>query len=376
MRYILVNGDFLPGSGMGRPNYELARYLVETKGFETHLVSYTAAPELLAQPLIKWHPVAKPLNSYLLGETLMRRSGRRVAARYAAARVIGNGGNCAWGDVSWVHYVHAAYRPAVATDWLRRTKNALWHRKCLAEERTALQRARLIIANSERTRQEVIELFGVAPERVMTVYLGVDAAEFRPPTDAERRAAQTALGWDSDHLTAVFIGALGDRRKGFDILFAAWQELCREAAWDVDLVAVGAGAERADWQARSVAAGLGARVHFMGFTRQVREVLWASELLVSPTRYEPYGLGVHEALCCGVPAFVTRTAGVAERYPLELQDLLLDAPPTVADVVARLRRWRADVGGYRTRVAEFGAHLRQRSWHDMAQDMITLIERK
>jgi hypothetical protein len=38
-----------------------------------------------------------------------------------------------------------------------------------------------------------------------------------------------------------------------------------------------------------------------------------------------------------------------------------------------LRRWRADPNGYRARVAEFGAELRQRTWADMARDIVAII---
>jgi glycosyltransferase involved in cell wall biosynthesis len=95
------------------------------------------------------------------------------------------------------------------------------------------------------------------------------------------------------------------------------------------------------------------------------------DALVSPTHYDAYGQGVHEALCCGLPAFVTRCAGVAERYPEELADLLLDDPPSAADVVRRLRLWHGDRATYVARVAHFGEVLRRRSWADMAEDILT-----
>ncbi len=371
-RYVLVSADVKPGSGMGRPNYELARYLAEQN--EVHLVAYEVARELMEHPRIIWHRVPKPLNSYILGEPLLRRYGQRVRRQLgASARLIGNGGNCLSNDVTWAHYVHAAYRPLVKTSGPRRVKAALTHRQCLRDERRALQMAQLVIANSDRTARLITEHYEVAPERVRTVYLGV-ADEFKPAMNAERSAARVALGWPEEGLTAVFVGALGDRRKGFDALFAAWQELCRDKSWDVELAVAGVGAEARTWQERSRAAELDGRIRWLGHTNDIATLLRASDALVSPARYEPYGLNAHEALCCGLPAFVTRTAGVAGRYPPELAELLLDAPPEAADIVGRLRRWREDVAGYRARVASFGADLRQRSWRDMAREIVDIME--
>jgi glycosyltransferase involved in cell wall biosynthesis len=361
---------------MDRANYELAWYLADQAGARVHLVSHFVAPPLAEHPNVTWHRVAKPFNSYALAEPRLEREGRRIAEslRGEHPRVIVNGGNCSWGDVNWVHYVHAAYRPEVERGALRRWKTSWSHGRFLAAERKALTAARVIVANSLRTRNDVIENFGLPAERVHPVYYGINDHEFTPPTAESRRAARAALGWDHDRPTAIFVGALGDRRKGFDVAFAAWEELCGRSDWDVDLVAVGAGAGVEWWRARAAAGGLDQRVRMMGFTRDVPLVMAAADLLISPTRYEAYGLGVHEALCSGLPAFVTRGAGVAERYPEALTELLLNDPPEADDLAAKLLRWHAAVHGYRERAYHFGATLRQRSWSEMAQQMIEIIE--
>ena len=66
-------------------------------------------------------------------------------------------------------------------------------------------------------------------------------------------------------------------------------------------------------------------------------------------------------------------AGVAERYPDELSDLLLSDPPKAIDLADRLRLWRANMNDYSARVARFGAELRQRSWTDMSREIHELI---
>src|SRR5437870_3019571 len=84
-------------------------------------------------------------------------NGRRWAKRLATrgARVVVNGGSCQWGDVNWVHYVHAAYSPEVREGVVRKLVTRWNHRKWLAEERRAIRDARFVIANSNRTRQDV-----------------------------------------------------------------------------------------------------------------------------------------------------------------------------------------------------------------------------
>jgi glycosyltransferase involved in cell wall biosynthesis len=360
---------------MDRANYELAWYLADEVKAEVHLVSYFVASPLAEHPQITWHKVAKPFDMYLLAEPLLDRAGRRVARELSnrGAHVLVNGGNCDWGDANWVHYVHAAYRPPHAGGPLRALKNKFAHRTFLKNEKTSLKHARVIVANSERTRQDIIKNVGVAPARVHTIYYGIDRKEFHPTSEDESARAKLNLKWTAGHAVVAFIGALGDRRKGFDQLFAAWESLCADEDWDVDLAVIGTGSELPAWKARAVSSNLEQRIHFMGFRKDVPAILAACDALVAPTRYEAYGLGVHEALCRGLPSLVSRTAGVAECYPPELADLLLDDPPKSQDIAQRLRRWRADMNGYHARVARFSEVLRQRSWTDMAREIVEKI---
>ena len=60
---------------------------------------------------------------------------RLVGAK--GARVVVNGGNCRWGDVNWVHYVHAAWSLCAAGGIPRRLKAFAAHRSYLAAERQA-----------------------------------------------------------------------------------------------------------------------------------------------------------------------------------------------------------------------------------------------
>ncbi len=355
----------------------MATYLAG-RGDEVHLVAHRVADDLRARPNVVVHRVPKPLNSYLLGEPLLDRFGRVVARRIArdGGRVIVNGGNCLWGDVNWVHYVHAAWHPLASGSLARRFKAVVTHRRALAQERAALRRARLVIANSERTRIELIDRLGVRPERVRTIYLGVDAERFRPASPAERTEARARLGWSADDRPVLaFVGALGDLRKGFDVLFDAWRRLSADPDWDGRLVVVGAGAALPHWQGRAAEAGwLDRSVQFLGFRADVPEILRACDVLVSPTRYEAYGLNVQEALCSGLPALVSASAGIAERYPPELDWLRLPDAENAADLAARLRRWRERFASPLAGVGVVFRELRAYTWEETAARFVAAME--
>ena len=241
-------------------------------------------------------------------------------------------------------------------------KAASLHRRDLAAERRRIRAARLVICNSRRTRDDVVERIGVDPSRVQVVYYGSDRARFSLVDREERAAAKRALGCAPDRPLVGFVGALGDRRKAFDSLFAAWTRLVPSNRLGCRPDRGGRGSRAAAVAGSApTAAGLAARVRLVGFRADMPDVLAALDALVHPARYEAYGLSVHEAICRGVPAIVSRSAGVAEQYPADLDDLLIDDPNDAAELAAQLLRWRCRVDEIRGRVAPLSRTLRGRT---------------
>lgn len=378
-RWLIVTGDLVRTGGMDRANLALAEFLAD-RGVDTRLVAFRAESRLIDRANVRHDRVPLPFRSYTLGLPLLARAGARAARQVLASggRVVVNGGNCRCADVNWVHYVHAAYRPEGRPGAMARLRLGWSRMRELVKERAALQTARRVVVNSHRTRADVIAL-GVRPDAVSVVYYGIDAAEFLPPEDRaggldEARATRAELGIPPNAPLAVFVGALGDRRKGLDTLFAAWRQLAAGGA-PPSLLVAGSGRELRMWEQHIRSAGLSDYVRLLGFRHDVPRLLRAADLLVSPARYEAYGLGVHEAICCGIPAIVSRSAGVAERYPADLAgDLLIDNPSDPDELARRLRGWRADVEGWKRRVRPFSDLLRARSWDDMAAEFVAVAE--
>jgi glycosyltransferase involved in cell wall biosynthesis len=362
---------------MDAPNYALASYLARAER-PVHLVGYRVADDLRRERNVIVHRVPKLANAYALSAPALGGFGwlwaKSVTRR--GGRVVVNGGNCPFPAANWVHYVHAAFAPAVAGgDW-RSIKARRLHGLNLVTERVALRAAKLVIANSERTRRDVIERVGVPEGRVLRVYYGVDAQQFRPATPAERGEARRSLGWTDNRARVAFVGALTDRRKGFDVAYEAWRILCARPSWDADLVVIGTGAELPIWRTRSQTDGLQDRVSFLGFRPDVARILSACDALIAPTRYEAYGAGVHEALCCGLPAITSANAGVAERYPESLRCLLLDEMESPQSVAACLWLWREREQELSYSVRSLSDDLRRRSWDDMSRDIVSLCDER
>ena len=72
---------------------------------------------------------------------------------------------------------------------------------------------------------------------------------------------------------------------------------------------------------------------------------------------------------------MSATAGVAERYPPQLSDLLIANPDDPRELVERLRAWRCDSERFRLLVQPLSEQLRARTWDAMASDIAALVDR-
>lgn len=370
--WMIVAGDFSETGGMDRANLQLANYLAFDR--PVTLVCHRVAESLANHPNVTVVPVARPFGKHLLGEPLLARAGRKLANRLSQefAHIVVNGGNCFWPDVNWVHCVHAAYPPPVAGNIVNSLKIRLNHQRNVRLERQAIQRSKTIICNSQRTANDIVNLIGVTPDRIRVVYLGIDPHQFPPITPEVRKQSREKLRL-SDRPWVGFIGQLGNRIKGFDKLYEAWATLCKNPSWDVNLLVIGAGASLLDWQRRSASDGLAGRVQFFGFRTDIPEIIAACDAMIQPSRYDAYGLAVQEGICRGLPVLVSRHAGISERYPPELVDLVIPDPEDTSDIVERLYHWRQNLNKLAELTKPFSDQLRSHTWDDMAKEFVAAV---
>ena len=166
------------------------------------------------------------------------------------------------------------------------------------------------IAVSERTKREVVSEYGVSPERISVIYPSVDIERFSPKVRSSLRdAARSRFIGDRDALVIGFVGS-GYFRKGLDVVFKLLLALRKNGVRARALVA-GRGRQR-EYRLKASLWGLGADVVFLGAERNVEEVFAASDVVVLPSLYEPFGLAPLEAMACGVPVVVSGQCGIAE----------------------------------------------------------------
>jgi len=181
----------------------------------------------------------------------------------------------------------------------------------------AVKRARHILADSDSTRRDLIELMAVAPERISVLYPGVEP-RFQPVQDTEVLERVRV----SYSLPEQFILGLGtlQPRKNFHGLIEAFRWLLatrggeREIA-NLHLVIVGGkGWMYEDTLAQVEHHGLEERVHFLGFVADgdLPALYDLASVFAFPSWYEGFGLPVLEAMACGTPVVAANNSSLPE----------------------------------------------------------------
>ena len=200
---------------------------------------------------------------------------------------------------------HRAYLDAMAPRVHRR---AAYHRLLLALERRLFATTPEIVAISRLGAREIARIYGVPETRLTVIYNGVDLARFHPDhrtrhrTAARAEAAVAAEAW-----VALFAGS-GFERKGLATALEALAALDDRRS---RLLVLGKGETR-PYRDLAARLGLGNRVVWLGARPEIERWYASADVLVLPTRYEPFG-NVHlEALASGLPVVTTTAAGGAE----------------------------------------------------------------
>jgi glycosyltransferase involved in cell wall biosynthesis len=169
---------------------------------------------------------------------------------------------------------------------------------------------------SECTKQDLVELYGVSPDRVDVVPLGVDAASFRAPSTQDVAGVKTRFGIDGPYL--LFLGGI-ERRKNIPAIVRAFSQMDPDSR--PKLVIAGGAVAWDPLASRSLRMGFEflprrAResIVFTGYVTDEEKValLGGAEALVYPSLYEGFGLPVLEAMACGTPVVTSNVSSLPE----------------------------------------------------------------
>jgi glycosyltransferase involved in cell wall biosynthesis len=166
-----------------------------------------------------------------------------------------------------------------------------------------------IVAVSEFDRQRYIELEHVPPQKIETVYVGIDIARFTRQLSPE--AARQAAGLPAGKRLITVVARLFPQ-KNHQGLLAALLLLPEELRAQVRCLLVGSGDLETQLRQQVQERGLQETVLFLGERSDIPTILWATDLMVLPSHFECLPSVISEAMAAGCPVVATAVGGVPE----------------------------------------------------------------
>lgn len=225
--------------------------------------------------------------------------------------------------VTTIHDVMPIRLAALFRPWFR-------HYAAIVMPRLA-RRSRLVITVSEATKQEIVEEFRLAPDRVRVIPHGVDP-EFRPLAPDDPRIPEVRRRYQLPERFVLAVGSI-EPRKNLDRLLQAISLLRRRGETrDINLVHSGPEGWHPEhvW-ARARDLGLNGATRFLGYTpaADLHVLYGLARAFAYPSLWEAFGLPVIEAMACGCPVVTSglsslpEIAGDAAQFvdPLSVDDI-------------------------------------------------------
>jgi glycosyltransferase involved in cell wall biosynthesis len=215
----------------------------------------------------------------------------------------------------------------------------------------------MYIAVSHAAARHLIGTKRVPQSKVRVIHNGRDLDRFAP-TDTQRRTATRAALGLGDEPTCLTLARLDDQ-KGHRHLIDALAILAPRRPNLVTLLA-GEGPLEQALRAQCAALGLADRVRFLGYRRDVPELLEAADMVVLPSLYEGLPLVAIEALAARRPMVATEVDGTPEVVIHERTGLL--APPANPVALAAAMERLLDDPALASRLASEGCKFVQENF--------------
>jgi glycosyltransferase involved in cell wall biosynthesis len=256
-----------------------------------------------------------------------------------------------------------------------RDAGVMWTARFRAATRRMAATCDWIIADSEASRKQVIELLNFAAERTVTVHLGADT--WPDHSDAQRQEARAALRaafqWPAESRIILFVGAIIPRKDPLGLL-NAFAALHKDRP-DTRLLFCGT-FTKASPPVLLEAARLGVRaaVAAPGAVDDsgLRRAYAGADLFALPSLFEGYGLPALEAMAAGLPTVLSSGGALPE----VARGAALFSPPGDAEALrANLERVLDDPAQQARLRSEGRKRAATFTWSRCARETLAVLEK-
>ena len=181
--------------------------------------------------------------------------------------------------------------------WYKPIDRAIYTRKT----RYACNTAGRIIAISEQTKNDIMEYYGIHPDRIEVVYQGCDPGFYAKLKEERKNVLREKYGLPSQYLLNV--GTIEPRKNLLQIIKAL-----HIASLRIPLVVIGRATAYAEIVKRYISDHLMEHIYFLENVPKddLPALYQMAVIFIYPSRFEGFGIPILEALSSGTPVITSR----------------------------------------------------------------------
>jgi glycosyltransferase involved in cell wall biosynthesis len=257
-------------------------------------------------------------------------------------------------------------------EFFNQRKN-FWHRAVNVQK--MVRQFDQLIAVSHNTKNDIVELLGVAPEKVSVIYSGIDQS-YQPIAGGEKlQLVKHRYGLPDKFI--LYLGNI-EPRKNLIGLIRAYNELRQHSPELADVKLVLAGAT--GWKIKDIFKELLTSkyqddIHFLGYVDKADKPALYSlcSVFVYPSFYEGFGFPPLEAMACGAPVVTSNISSLPE--VVGAAALTVD-PYSVRDIAEAVRQILTNPELAAKLQAAGFKQVEQFNWENTAQKYLKLFQKK
>ncbi|OGS23963.1 MAG: hypothetical protein A2297_01120 [Elusimicrobia bacterium RIFOXYB2_FULL_48_7] len=233
--------------------------------------------------------------------------------------------------------------------------------------KNSVKRASHIIAISQSTKNDIIELLGISPDKITVIYCGSNPGFYR----MENNPLQEPAARPYMLCVATSLG----QNKNLETLINAFELAKRKHKLPHNLVI--SGRKTSEYEkllAHAARLGMADSVTFTGYVseNELLRLYNGAEFFVFPSKYEGFGLPVLEAMSCGLPVIASNSSSLPE---IAGDAALMASPDSVDELAEAMNRIASDASLRKMLSERSILQARKFSWEKTVSETLQLYNR-
>jgi glycosyltransferase involved in cell wall biosynthesis len=247
------------------------------------------------------------------------------------------------------------------------TKGRFWHKAVNVKK--LVGQFDKIIAVSEHTRNDVMEILNVNGDKVERIYPGVDSQFYNSISEEKKSSIHDKYNLPQNYILSL---AALEPRKNIEMVIDAFEKFKYNS--DIHLVLVGA-EQGSEQQIKRMVLDkkLEKRVHILGYipTEDKPTLYQLAKCFVYPSFYEGFGFPPLEAMSCGTPVIASYSSSLSEIC--ESSAILID-PHNIEELVEAFGQVLNSTE-YAEELSQMGRRQATKfSWENSAKETLKLFQ--